>query len=479
MKRIRMLLMIAFLIALVFVLAGCTCDPAAHMWEVISFSKNTVYLNGVEQVDQYGVVTFIDPFGGMEDGIVSIVFTEDGTVTFTPGTGETLTGTFTTKDNGMQDTSFTVTLDNGETFSGKAVSYYYGRSLEFAFRGNAYRFEEAYETAETLYEKTIQNQIRWIRYAVFDKGLLTIGEITADAGRYTLTIEGEKTPRVLDQTVAVQCVRLDAENNLTMLDAIELGECYCAIGQTYSGMDKIVIYYIEPLPEDPTPPEPDYTFLPEFEGWLIDVFTVENIAEIKTTFEYVGVAPGEFKNVKRTTDQAVIAQVLEFYADTTMTQIAREETLVEGGSTFMIEFILTDGTVKRLHFNNCNYVYRPDPDDASTFACFRLDSVPTLEGYGNVTASYEFVTNNDTGKVYGDAGLLCQIPLEELEFIELTEELGDSTQQKYYVETEFGNLVFFTDTVFYIDFPIVGHTDCYQLVGKTIDELIAEYSITK
>ena len=472
MKRIRMLLMITFLIALVFVLAGCTCDPAAHMWEVISFGKNSVYLNGVEQVDYYSGAYLHEPFGGMEDGIVSIMFTENGTVTFNPGTGETLTGTFTTKDNGMQNTSFTVTLDNGESFSGIAESYYYGRSLEFEFR------ENAYETAEALYEKTIQNQIRRIRHAVAAKELIT-GEVTASDGRYTLTMEGEKTSRVLDQTVAVQCVRLDAENNLTMLDAIEPGECYCATGQTYSGMDKIVIYYIEPLPEDPTPPEADYTFLPEFEGWLIDVFTVENIAEIKTTFEYVGVAPGEFKNVKRTTDQAVIAQVLEFYADTTMTQITREETLVEGGSTFMIEFILTDGTVKRLHFNNCNYVYRPDPDDASTFACFRLDSVPTLEGYGNVTASYEFVTNNDTGKVYGDAELLCQIPLEELEFIELTEELGDSTQQKYYVETEFGNLVFFTDTVFYIDFPIVGHTDCYQLVGKTIDELIAEYSITK
>ena len=160
-----------------------------------------------------------------------------------------------------------------------------------------------------------------------------------------------------------------------------------------------------------------------------------------------------------------------------MTQITREETQLEGGSAFLIEFILTDGTVKKLHFNNCNYVYKPDPDDASTFAYFRLDSVPTLEGYSNVTASYEFVTYNDTGKVYGDAGLLCQIPLEELEFIERTEGLGDSTQQKCYVETEFGNLVFFTDTVFYIDFPRVGHTDYYQLVGKTIDELIAEYRV--
>ena len=137
--------------------------------------------------------------------------------------------------------------------------------------------------------------------------------------------------------------------------------------------------------------------------------------------------------------------------------------------------MLSDGTVKKLSFNNGFYTYRADGDEIY----FKLNSVPTLEGYDNVTAAYGFVTRDGIGEIYGSGGILCSIPLNELEFTELTEGSGDIFDEvRYYIETEFGNLSFFSDSVFYIVFPVIGHTDPYRLVGKTIEDLITEYGTT-
>ena len=219
--------------------------------------------------------------------------------------------------------------------------------------------------------------------------------------------------------------------------------------------------------------------LHEYEPWLLEL-EAEDIAEIKTTFEYVGVAPGRFKDISSTTDKTVIADVLCKYAGQQMQYVEREETYVDGGNAFTIEFILTDGTVKNFNFNNGFYAYGLDQDEVSALCYFELNTIPTLKGYDNITMSYSFVMYNDIGKVYSNGNLLCEIPLNELEFVELTDvEFGVSSWEKYYIETEFGGLSFFSDTFFYIYYDSVGTTDYYQLVGKTIEDLIAENSITE
>ena len=211
--------------------------------------------------------------------------------------------------------------------------------------------------------------------------------------------------------------------------------------------------------------------LHEYAAFLSEL-DAEDVAEIKTAFEYVGVSPGEFKDVKRTADKSVIADILEKYTNISIKSVPRKEAVAEGGNLFTVELMLSDGTVKKLSFNNGFYTYRADGDEIY----FKLNSVPTLGGYDNVTAAYGFVTHNNAGIVYKSGGLHCSIPLNELEFTELSEGSGDIFDEvRYYIETEFGNLSFFSDTVFYIDFPVIGHTDPYRLVGKTIEDLITEY----
>ena len=221
-----------------------------------------------------------------------------------------------------------------------------------------------------------------------------------------------------------------------------------------------------------------HALLNEYASWLSEL-SAEEVNEVKTVFEYVGVAPGRFKDIRKTTDKTVIAEILKNYASVSMKSVPREETHVDGGSAFSVEFILTDGTVKRLSFNNGFYAYGFDQDEISSLCYFKLKFIPTLDGFESVDKCNGFITYTAAAPVYGNGGALVgEIPLNQLEFIELTEAFDDSSvKQKYYVETEFGGLAFFSDTVFYIYYPSLGHTDFYVLVGKSIGDLIAEYGI--
>ena len=224
------------------------------------------------------------------------------------------------------------------------------------------------------------------------------------------------------------------------------------------------------------------TSLTQFASWLTEL-NAENVAEIKTTFEYVGVAPGSLKDISRTTDKTVIADVLDKYANTKMRPVAREETYIAGGSAFTIEFTLTDGTVKQLHFNNGFYAYGLYEDEVSALCYFELCSIPTLKDYDNVTKSNGFITYLGTGTVYDkDNNSVCEIPIDELEFVESDGGVDAVVTGYYYtVETKFGTLYFdYSNDLFYLQFEEgeVDYREYYRIVGKNLDELIAEYSAT-
>ena len=240
MKKLRFVFLIVFIFGFLLLLTSCTCDPSEHMWYIERCEQNTGYLNGVEATEIYNKSPMLEePFGGMENGVVSIVFQKDGSVIFTPGTGEILNGKYTLKNNGMADTSFTVTLENGESFSGIAVNYYYGRDLKFEFRGMSYWFEEEYHTADLLYEEKMEQFKSWLRYDA-ENDRLNKGTIERVFDRYELKTE-EGTVVALDDSVAIQCVSMDLENNLVNLDKILSGECFYVKTTTYDGKDKIEI----------------------------------------------------------------------------------------------------------------------------------------------------------------------------------------------------------------------------------------------
>lgn len=219
---------------------------------------------------------------------------------------------------------------------------------------------------------------------------------------------------------------------------------------------------------------PSNGLLSNFEAWLSKL-DVEDVAEIKTTFEYVGVAPGSLKDIFRTTDKGIIAEMIAKYASVTMTPVSREDTYISGGSAVTIEFILSDGRVKELYFNNGFYAYGLDQDGISALYYFELDSVPTLKEYGNVLRSHGFITYREPGYALRDndscePDYVCDIEVGAFEFVEI-EAPAESVRSDLYVDTEFGTLIFIGNSIFYIR----EYGDkYYRLVGKNLDEMIEE-----
>ena len=224
-------------------------------------------------------------------------------------------------------------------------------------------------------------------------------------------------------------------------------------------------------------PTPTNHFLRNQAGceWLNEI-TAGDIAEIKIISGAVGVDPGNLNNVSSSTDEAVIARIFEEYYWLDTAPISKMEGQIDGGGGVTVEFILNNGTAKELYINNGNYL-----DTNGDY--FELLFTPKFKDTDNATKAYGFITYLGTGTVYDkDNNPVCEIPIDELEFVEF-DGCVDAVVTGYYytVETEFGTLYFdYSNDLFYLQFEEgeVDYIEFYRIVGKNLDELIAEYSAT-
>ena len=224
-------------------------------------------------------------------------------------------------------------------------------------------------------------------------------------------------------------------------------------------------------------PTPTNHFLRNQAGceWLNEI-TAEDIAKIKIISGAVGVAPGNLNNVSSSTDEAVIARIFEEYYWLDTAPISKMEGQIDGGGGVTVKFILKNGTAKELYINNGNYL-----DTNGDY--FELLFTPKFKDTDNATKAYGFITYLGTGTVYDkDNHSVCEIPIDELEFVE-SDGCVDAVVTGYYytVETEFGTLYFdYSNDLFYLQFEEgeVDYREYYRIVGKNLDELIAEYSAT-
>lgn len=210
-------------------------------------------------------------------------------------------------------------------------------------------------------------------------------------------------------------------------------------------------------------------------GWL-ETLSADEVVEIKMTSQASGVAPGSFRYISSSTDRAPIARILEEYRSLEVFSIENMGVITPGCEELTVEFILQDGTTKTLSFTQNIY-----SDNNGNH--FGVTHIPTFNDVPEFTSYLGFVSYEPTGWVMaysdGDAEVLrrvCTIPLDELEFTPCIITGGLPTQPTnypYFVQTEFGDLVFLYNDLFYI----AGKSECgyYQLVGKNLDELVGEY----
>lgn len=275
-------------------LCSCTCDPSRYKWSICSIYHDVLYANGqTVRSSTTANVYQSQPFGISSDDI-SIEFLEDGSVRFKPYDSGVIYGSYKLKHNGIQDTSFTVTFENGETIDdGHAVSFYGGAEVDFSFRGIDYRFSDRADDSSTRQE--LQMQTEWLIKLLrkTDDFYLTEGQVILENGG------GRLVSNYLDSDVdlyaegyPVTAVHLTNNNELVLLDSLREGECLFT--KYYDS--RMVIYYIDPLPSEEYP-DPDlpreYTILdlvPELQYY---VDNIEN-AKLKLTREHSPALPGAF-----------------------------------------------------------------------------------------------------------------------------------------------------------------------------------------
>ena len=201
--------------------------------------------------------------------------------------------------------------------------------------------------------------------------------------------------------------------------------------------------------------------------WLGEI-SADDITEIKMISGGGGpLPPVSFTHILSSMDEAVISDIFEAYYWLDSKPVSEEETQIPDGGYVIVEFILHDGSIKKLYFINGDFYY---DGNGNYFEVVRL---PMFRDGTNFENFYGFEVWDQYCGLYHSNGLAAAlIFVSELEFVELTDdiELGDFSAS-YYIEMNGEKIFFLNEYYFYIGND---RSTYYQLVGKTLDELIDE-----
>ena len=205
--------------------------------------------------------------------------------------------------------------------------------------------------------------------------------------------------------------------------------------------------------------------------WLSEI-TAEDIAEIKMISGGGGPLPPVSKtHISSSINDAVISSIFEEYYWLDSTPVSEERTQIADGGYFIVQFVLNNGETKQLYFINGDFYH----DGNGNY--FEIVRLPVFRDGTNFVNKYGFEAIENHFQIHlMDETPVCAIPVCEFEFIELTDDIClDDIAPTYYIEMRGVKISFIRDSYFYIN---DNRSAYYQLVGKNLDELIAEYSIT-
>ncbi len=203
--------------------------------------------------------------------------------------------------------------------------------------------------------------------------------------------------------------------------------------------------------------------------WLCEI-TADDISEIKMISGGGGpLPPVSFTHISSSRNKAVISSIFEEYYWLDSKPVSEESTQIPDGGYFVVQFILNSGEVKQLSFINGDFY---DDGNGNYFEIVRL---PVFRDGTNFVTRYGFERQYNPCLIHLiDETPVCEIPLSEFEFTELTDDIYlNDEPSAHYIEIHGERVYFIKDCYFYIG---DNRSVYYQLVGKNLDELIAEYS---
>ena len=217
---------------------------------------------------------------------------------------------------------------------------------------------------------------------------------------------------------------------------------------------------------------PDNFFLRDQSGyeWLNEI-TAEDVKEIKMISGGGGpLPPVSFTYISSSTDRSVIANIFESYYSLNSIPVSEEETQIPDGGYFVVQFMLNDGTVRKIHFINGEYYCNSNGD------YFDIAVLPVFRDGTNFVNSYGFEEWDKHCRIHlMDGSLVCELPLSEFEFIEVTDDIClNDVAPTHYIEMRGEKIYFISEYYFYIGDD---KSVYYQLVGKNLEELMYDYTL--
>lgn len=216
---------------------------------------------------------------------------------------------------------------------------------------------------------------------------------------------------------------------------------------------------------------PDNFFLRDQSGyeWLNEI-TAEDVKEIKMISGGGGpLPPVSFTYISSSTDRSVIANIFESYYSLNSIPVSEEETQIPDGGYFVVQFMLNDGTVRKIHFINGEYYCNSNGN------YFDIAVLPVFRDGTNFVNSYGFEEWDKHCRIHlMDGSLVCELPLSEFEFIKVTDDIClNDVAPTHYIEMRGEKIYFISEYYFYIGDD---RSVYYQLVGKNLEELMYDYT---
>ena len=323
MKKFKLISIFLLLIIVTTALTSCPIAPHAFEWDLYSITKDVTYINGNTLSTQLlQGVAYYNP-NGIHSKMTYIDFFEDGTLIFKPLGENELKGTYKCKNNGIQNTTVYITLENGEKIEALGVGAYYEDVLYIEYHNTKYKFSSNLGSIdicedEEEYNEQLRELAENLRYFEENQKYSPVRKATVvfdENGGAKLITEHEEID-LYSKNLGVIAIRLTDNNEIIHLNSIEAGECYYYGTFSAERTSYISLFYLDPLPkyEDENPKIYSlFDLIPELEAFYTD--EAREDVNIKMGIELKNAKPGLYNFYNRLTDKEQINKILDALAD--------------------------------------------------------------------------------------------------------------------------------------------------------------------
>ena len=325
MKKLRFLLLFVLLSIILTTLTACPIVPHRFQWDISTVYCDVTYINGntLKTVLRQGV-NYVNLYG-IHNETTYIEFFEDGTLVFKPLGAEEMSGTYKCKNNGIQDTTIYITLENGESIEAISFGGYYVDMVMFEYQNAKYEFSSRLSSDDVCKDQNEFNEqlrklaehVRYFEENSNYRGYVAPCTVVLDENGGAKLISEDEEIDLYAENIGVVAVRITDNNEVIYLDKIEEGECYFYSGHltdyyTQESASLINLYYLDPLPEKEEEENPTactiFNIYPELAGYYNE--SAKNKITVTMSRELVNQGLGLSNYYNKITNQEDIDNIL-------------------------------------------------------------------------------------------------------------------------------------------------------------------------